>query len=144
MKIKKMYLKSNTRQENFRTFEERDILNGIKSDQLPAEKTSLHVMVLPVKSLCVLSWLAAVLSSPRNDFLCEASWTSGTRHMVDLVIGKNPFSGQCSSYWLITVNLATLRFNGATAVSYILVVSWSHSKLQKMVQFSLVYSNSTF
>ena len=32
MKIKKMYLKSNTRQENFRTFEERDILNGIKSD----------------------------------------------------------------------------------------------------------------
>ena len=32
MKIKKMYLKSNTRQENFRTFEECDILNGIKSD----------------------------------------------------------------------------------------------------------------
>ena len=32
MKIKKMYLKSNTRQENFRTFEERDMLNGIKSD----------------------------------------------------------------------------------------------------------------
>ena len=32
MKIKKMHLKSNTRQENFRTFEERDILNGIKSD----------------------------------------------------------------------------------------------------------------
>ena len=32
MKIKKMYLKSNTRQENFRTFEKRDILNGIKSD----------------------------------------------------------------------------------------------------------------
>ena len=32
MKIKKMYLKSNTRQENFRTFEERDILNGIKLD----------------------------------------------------------------------------------------------------------------
>ena len=32
MKIKIMYLKSNTRQENFRTFEERDILNGIKSD----------------------------------------------------------------------------------------------------------------
>ena len=32
MKIKKMYQKSNTRQENFRTFEERDILNGIKSD----------------------------------------------------------------------------------------------------------------
>ena len=40
MKIKKMYLKSNTRQENFRTFEEGDISNGIKSDQLPAEKTS--------------------------------------------------------------------------------------------------------
>ena len=32
MKIKKIYLKSNTRQENFRTFEERDILNGIKWD----------------------------------------------------------------------------------------------------------------
>ena len=32
MEIKKMYLKSNTRRENFRTFEERDILNGIKSD----------------------------------------------------------------------------------------------------------------
>ena len=32
MKIKKMYLKSNTRQENFRPFEESDILNGIKSD----------------------------------------------------------------------------------------------------------------
>ena len=32
MKIKKMYLKCNTQQENFRTFEERDILNGIKSD----------------------------------------------------------------------------------------------------------------
>ena len=32
MTIKKMYLKSNTRQENFRTFDERDILNGIKSD----------------------------------------------------------------------------------------------------------------
>ena len=32
MKIKKMYLKSNTQQENFRTFEKRDILNGIKSD----------------------------------------------------------------------------------------------------------------
>ena len=30
--IKKMYLKSNTQQENFHTFEERDILNGIKSD----------------------------------------------------------------------------------------------------------------
>ena len=29
-KIKKMYLQ--TRQENFRTFEERDILSGIKSD----------------------------------------------------------------------------------------------------------------
>ena len=50
MKIKKMYLKSNTRQENFLTFEERDILNGIKS-----EKTSLRGIVLPVKSLCVLS-----------------------------------------------------------------------------------------
>ena len=57
MKIKKMYLKSNTRQENFRTFEERDILNGIKSDQLPAEKTSLRGIVHPVKSLCVLSCL---------------------------------------------------------------------------------------
>ena len=32
MKIKKMYLKSNTRQENSRTFEERDVLNKIKSD----------------------------------------------------------------------------------------------------------------
>ena len=32
MKIKKMYPKSNTRQENFRTFEEGDILNGIKPD----------------------------------------------------------------------------------------------------------------
>ena len=32
MKIQKMHLKSNTRQENFRTFEERGILNGIKSD----------------------------------------------------------------------------------------------------------------
>ena len=32
MKIKKMYLKSNTRQETFRTFEERDVLNAIKSD----------------------------------------------------------------------------------------------------------------
>ena len=34
VKIKKMYLKSNTRQENCRTFEERDILNGIRSDVL--------------------------------------------------------------------------------------------------------------
>ena len=32
MKIKKMCLKSNTRKENSRTFEERDILNGIESD----------------------------------------------------------------------------------------------------------------
>ena len=88
--------------------------------------------------------LAAVLSGPRNDFLCEASWTSGTRHMVDLLISKNPFSGQCSRYWLITVHLATLRFDDATAVSYILLVSWSHSKLQEMVQFPLVYSNSAF
>ena len=32
MKIKKMYLKCNIRQENFRTFEERDMLNRIKSD----------------------------------------------------------------------------------------------------------------
>ena len=32
MTIKKVYLKSNTRQENFHTFEEHDILNGIKSD----------------------------------------------------------------------------------------------------------------
>ena len=32
VKIKKMYLKSDIRQENFRTFEECDILNGIKSD----------------------------------------------------------------------------------------------------------------
>ena len=56
MKIKKMYLKSNTRQENFRTFEERDVLNKIKSDQLPAKKTSLRGIVLPVKILCVLSW----------------------------------------------------------------------------------------
>ena len=31
-KIKKIYLQTNTRQEKFRTFEERDILNGIKSD----------------------------------------------------------------------------------------------------------------
>ena len=30
MKIKKMYLKSNTRQESFHTFEVNDILNGIK------------------------------------------------------------------------------------------------------------------
>ena len=29
---REMYLKSNTRQENFRTLEERDVLNGIKSD----------------------------------------------------------------------------------------------------------------
>ena len=28
----KRYLKSNTRQETFRAFEQRDILNGIKSD----------------------------------------------------------------------------------------------------------------
>ena len=56
MKLKKMYLKSNTRQKNFRTFQEHDILNGINSDQLPAEKRSLRGMVLPVKSLCVLSW----------------------------------------------------------------------------------------
>ena len=53
MKIKK----PNTRQENFRTFEERDILSGIKSDRLPAEKTYLRGIVLQVKSLCVLSWL---------------------------------------------------------------------------------------
>ena len=32
MKIKKMYLKSNTRQESFCPFKERDIINGIKSD----------------------------------------------------------------------------------------------------------------
>ena len=32
MKIKKIYLKSNTRQEDFCTFEKRDIVNGIKSD----------------------------------------------------------------------------------------------------------------
>ena len=32
MKVKKMYLKSNTRRENSRTFEERDVLNKIKSD----------------------------------------------------------------------------------------------------------------
>ena len=32
MKIKKMYVKSNTLQENFRTFKEGDILNGIKSE----------------------------------------------------------------------------------------------------------------
>ena len=56
MKIKKMYLKSNTRRENSRTFEERDVLNKIKSDQLPAKKTSLRGIVLPVKILCVLSW----------------------------------------------------------------------------------------
>ena len=62
MKIKKMYLKSNTRQENFRTFEKRDILNRIKSDQLPAEKTSLRGMVLPVKSLCVLSCATPTVS----------------------------------------------------------------------------------
>ena len=55
MKIKKMYLKSNTRQENFRTFEERDILNGIKLDQLPAKKTSLRGIELPVKVICVPS-----------------------------------------------------------------------------------------
>ena len=54
MKIKKMYVKSNTRQENFRIFEERDILNGIKSDYMTAKKTSLRGIVLPVKSLCVL------------------------------------------------------------------------------------------
>ena len=32
MKVKKMYLKSNTQQENFCTFDVRDIFNGIKSD----------------------------------------------------------------------------------------------------------------
>ena len=77
MKIKKMYLKSNTRQENFRTFEESDILNGIKSDQLPAEKTSLRGMVLPVKSLCVLSWFSLL---------------TGTKFAVRLI--KLPFALQ--------------------------------------------------
>ena len=32
LKIKKMYLKSNTQQENFRSFKECNILNGIKLD----------------------------------------------------------------------------------------------------------------
>ena len=65
MKIKKMYLKSNTRQENFRTFEKRDIVNGIKSDQLPAEKTSVRGIVLPVKSLCPLMYEREELQSFR-------------------------------------------------------------------------------
>ena len=38
MKIKKMYLKSNTRQENFRTFEERDILMGLSRISCPRRK----------------------------------------------------------------------------------------------------------
>ena len=38
MKIKKMYLKSNTRQENFRTFEEKASLRGIV---LPVKKASV-------------------------------------------------------------------------------------------------------
>ena len=49
MKINKMYA------ENFRTFEQRNILNGIKSDKLPVKKTSLRVIVLPVKAICVPS-----------------------------------------------------------------------------------------
>ena len=48
-------LKSNTRQVNIRTFEERDILNGIKSDYLRAKKTCLRGIVLTVKAICVPS-----------------------------------------------------------------------------------------
>ena len=53
-----IYWNLNTRRENFRTFEERDILNGIKSDWVPAKKTSLRGIVLPVKAICtcVPSW----------------------------------------------------------------------------------------
>ena len=39
---------------------------------------------------------------------------------------------------------ATLRFNGETAVRYILVVSWSHSKHKEMVQFSLASPQTSF
>ena len=56
MKIKKMYLKSNTRQENFRTFEERDILNGIKSDLLAARGENIPAWdgISGKKPLCPL------------------------------------------------------------------------------------------
>ena len=40
IKIKKMYLKSNTRQENFRTFEERDILRAAFRKYRPTVGTS--------------------------------------------------------------------------------------------------------
>ena len=77
-RIKKIYLKSNTRQENFRTFEERDILNGINSDQLPAEKTSLHGIVLPVKSLCpsmlvLKQSILAILFGPESQLVMITS-----------------------------------------------------------------------
>ena len=77
MKIKKMYLRSNTRQENFRTFEERDILNGINWDKLPAEKTSVRGMVLSVKSLCFLS--CRQCADNRDTEKCQLSILSGVR-----------------------------------------------------------------
>ena len=66
MKIKKMYLKSNTRQDNFRTFEERDILNPRRKHLIDAwdctsSKKPLNLVprAFPsgdeVESLCVLS-----------------------------------------------------------------------------------------
>ena len=55
MKIKKMYLKSNTRQENFRTFEENDILNGIKVGLSAREENiSAWDCTSSKKSLCPL------------------------------------------------------------------------------------------
>lgn len=92
---------------------------------------------------------AAVLSKLRNDFLRKVSWTSSIHHMVDFLIGKNPESLQRSRNWSITMHLATvytlgitsssatLKCNGGTTLAYILVVWWSHDKLQEMVQFWL-------
>ena len=39
---------------DFVTYDQHKVF--FKSDELPAEKTSLRGIVLPVKSLCVLSW----------------------------------------------------------------------------------------
>ena len=52
---------------------------------------------------------AVLIAKPRNDFLSVASWTSSTYHIVDLLIGWNPFSFQWSMYWLMMVHLATVR-----------------------------------
>ena len=86
--MKKMYLKSDTRQENFRTFEERDVLNKIKSDQLPAKRTSLRGIVLPVKIPPKFGTFHTILHPPYQALARPRPTISGPMYNIQIQPGR--------------------------------------------------------